>query len=561
MSKNGLAELKKPTNSGNKLAQIQSAKKPGESITATAERMGIAEEELGEYLSEHYQMPFIELADFEVDQTALSALTAEQCRKHNVLPISRAGNTLVVAFSDPTNLFIRDDIAYITRCKIEPVVATEKGIRKALEKYYPETAQDAGDILSEIETVDEEEANRGLGMDLEDSDAPVVKFVNVMLGEAVKEGVSDIHIEPYEKAVRVRFRKDGQLIEKYKPPVSIGGAISSRIKVLAKMDLAERRKPQDGRIKLRFKDKGDIDFRVNVLPVVDGEKVVMRILDKSKVQGVKLMDLGFDEAQLSMLQAAIQKPQGLILVTGPTGSGKTTTLYASLQEIHDPTINISTAEDPVEFKLAGINQTQVHADIGYTFAEALRAFLRQDPDVILVGEIRDTETAEISFKASSTGHLVLSTLHTNDAPGTVSRLLEMGIPAYMITSTVELVLAQRLLGRICQACKKEDKVDISVMSRLNLKEKDIAGIKFYKGAGCEACSGTGVKGRVAVYEFMVMTDILKDSIGKSLTPIELKKAALRGGMKSLRMSAIDKAKQGTIALSEVLNGTMQDPLL
>lgn len=561
MSKNGLAELKRSTNSGNKIAQIQSAKRPGESITATAERLGMAEEELGEQLSEHYQMPFIELADFEVDQAALASLTAEQCRKHSVLPISRAGNTLVVAFSDPTNLFIRDDIAYNSKCKIEAVVATEKSIRKALEKYYPESSQDAGDILSEIENVDDEDQNKNLSAAAEDSDAPVIKFVNVMMGEAVKDGVSDIHIEPYEKSIRVRFRKDGQLIEKYKPPVSIGSAISSRIKVLAKMDLAERRKPQDGRIKLRFKDKGDIDFRVNVMPVVDGEKVVMRILDKSKVQGVKLMDLGFEEAQLKMLQSAIQKPQGMILVTGPTGSGKTTTLYASLQEIHDPTINISTAEDPVEFKLAGINQTQVHPDIGYTFAEALRAFLRQDPDVILVGEIRDSETAEISFKASSTGHLVLSTLHTNDAPGTISRLLEMGIPSYMITSTVELVLAQRLLGRICSGCKKEDKADVSIMSRLNLKEKDIAGIKFFKGTGCEQCAGTGIKGRVAVYEFMVLTDILKDAIGKSTTPIELKKAALRGGMKSLRMTAIDKAKQGIVSLGEVFNGTMQDPIL
>lgn len=562
VSKNGLAELKKvPTTSGNKLAQIQSSKKPGESLTAAAERMGIVDSELGEYLSEHYQMPFIELADFEVDATALASLSAEQCRKHNVIPISKSGTTLVVAFADPTNLFVRDDIAYVTRCKIEPVVATESGIRKALEKYYPDTSQGAGDILGEIEHVDEEAEARGLGMDLENSDAPVVKFVNVMLAEAVKDGVSDVHIEPYEKSVRVRFRKDGQLIEKYKPPVSIGGAISSRIKVLAKLDLAERRKPQDGRIKLRFKDKGDVDFRVNCMPVVDGEKVVMRILDKSKVQNVKLVDLGFDEGQLSMLSSAIQKPQGLILVTGPTGSGKTTTLYASLQEIHDPTINISTAEDPVEFKLAGINQTQVNPDIGYSFAEALRAFLRQDPDVILVGEIRDSETAEIAFKASSTGHLVMSTLHTNDAPGTVSRLIEMGVPTYMITSTVELILAQRLLGRICPNCKKEDKVDISVMSRLNLKEKDVAGIKFYKGAGCESCSGTGVKGRVAVYEFMIMSDVLKDAIGKATTPIELKKAAIRGGMKSLRISAFEKAKQGVISLTEVLNGTMQDPAI
>ncbi len=294
-------------------------------------------------------------------------------------------------------------------------------------------------------------------------------------------------------------------------------------------------------------------------PVVDGEKVVMRIMDKSKITNIKLTELGFTQPQFAVLQAAIQKPQGLILVTGPTGSGKTTTLYASLQEIHDTTINISTAEDPVEFKLTGINQTQVQPDIGYTFAEALRAFLRQDPDVILVGEIRDTETAEISFKAASTGHLVLSTLHTNDAPGTVSRLIEMGIPGYMITSTVELILAQRLVGKICAACKVEDRVDSNLLAQLNIKAKDIQDIKFYKGQGCETCSGTGIKGRVAIYEFLPISDEIKDAVMAGATPLELKRAALRGGMKSLRMSAIENAKQGKISLIEVLNGTMQDP--
>lgn len=560
MSKNGLAAIKNGS-TGNKLAEIQSVKKPGETITSAAERLGVPGDELGEYLSEHYQMPFIELADFEVDTAALACLTADHCKKHIVIPISKSGSTLVVAFADPTNLFIRDDIAFVTRCKIESVVATEKSIRKAIDKYYPEASVDAGDILSEMDADEEAAQNDAIGMNLEDSDSPVVKFVNVMLAEAVKEGVSDIHVEPYEKVIRVRFRKDGNLVEKYKPPVSIGAAISSRIKVIARLDLAERRKPQDGRIKLKFKDKGDVDFRVNVLPVADGEKVVLRILDKSKIQNVKLADLGFDPQQLELLRTAIQKPQGLILVTGPTGSGKTTTLYASLQEVHDPTINISTAEDPIEFKLQGMNQTQVNPDIGYSFADALRAFLRQDPDVILVGEIRDTETAEVSFKASSTGHLVLSTLHTNDAPGTVSRLIEMGIPTYMITSTVELILAQRLMGRICAACKKEDKVDEATLKLLGIKAKDIEGIKFYKGTGCEVCSGTGIKGRVAVYEFMLMSDTLKEAIGRQAPPLELKIAALKGGMKSLRMSAIEKARQGMISLTEALSGTMQDPQL
>jgi len=555
VSKGGLAV--KPETS-NKLAQIQSVKKPNESLTSAADRLGIKGEELGEYLSEFYQLPFINLADFEVDLAALDSLSAEQCRKYTVLPISKSGTTLVIAFADPTNLFVRDDIAYLTRCKVEPVVATEKSIKKALEKYFPE-GQVAGDILSEMEAEQDETVQVGTGMDLEDSDAPVVKFVNVMLTEAVKEAVSDIHVEPYERTVRVRFRRDGTLIEKYRPPVSIGAAISSRLKVLARLDLAERRKPQDGRIKLRFKEKGDVDFRVSVLPVVDGEKVVLRILDKTKVTGVKLEELGMNEAQLSILNAALDKPQGMILVTGPTGSGKTTTLYASLQKIHDASINISTAEDPVEFKLSGINQTQVHPEIGFSFAEALRSFLRQDPDVILVGEIRDTETAEVSFKASSTGHLVLSTLHTNDAPGTISRLLEMGIPAYLITATVELILAQRLVGRICEQCKVQDDLDSSVLSRLNIKEKDIQGITFYKGMGCEHCAGTGIRGRVAIYEFLVLSDHMKACIGKNLTPMELKIEAIKTGMKTLRMSAFERAKEGLIALTEVLNGTMQDP--
>jgi type IV pilus assembly protein PilB len=555
VSKNNLAEVKKPSG---KLAHVQANRRTNESLTAAAERLGMTQQQLGEELGEFYQMPFIDLSDFEIDQAAVAILSVEQCRKYSVMPLSRAGNTLVVAFSDPTNLFMRDDISYITKCKIEPVVATESGIQKAISKYYAK-ADVQEDYLNDLENEDIAEETKSTHISSSADEAPVVKFVNMMLTEAVKDGASDIHVEPYEKSIRIRFRKDGQLFEKYRPPNNIASAISSRLKVLAKLDLAERRKPQDGRIKLKFKDKGDVDFRVNVLPVVDGEKVVMRIMDKSKITNIKLTELGFTPDQYAVLQAVLQKPQGLILVTGPTGSGKTTTLYASLQEIHDSTINISTAEDPVEFKLTGINQTQVQPDIGYTFAEALRAFLRQDPDVILVGEIRDTETAEISFKAASTGHLVLSTLHTNDAPGTVSRLIEMGIPGYMITSTVEIILAQRLVGKICPACKAEDRVDPGLLTKLNLNPKDLKDIKFYKGQGCETCSGTGIKGRVAIYEFLPISDAIKEAVMANATPLDLKRAAIRGGMKSLRMSAVEKAKLGLISLMEVLNSTMQDP--
>ncbi|MBY0316141.1 MAG: Flp pilus assembly complex ATPase component TadA [Bdellovibrionales bacterium] len=557
MSKLAVADKKAAASDSNKLVQIQGSKKPNESLTVAANRLGVEDEQLGAYLSEYYQLPFIDLNDFEIDKDAINLLTGDQCRKYCIMPISKSGSTLVIAFADPSNLFMRDDIAYITKCKIEPVVATEKAIRVAQERYYPEN-QNVNQLFSDVEEIDEKSAV--MGVESEDGDAPVIKFVNAMFYEAVKDGVSDIHIEAYEKSVRVRFRKDGMLIEKYRPPVSLGSALSSRIKVIAKLDLAERRKPQDGRIKLRFKDKGEIDFRVNIMPVVDGEKVVMRILDKSKVTGIKLLDLGFDDSQLATLKAAIEKPQGMILVTGPTGSGKTTTLYASLQEINDPAINISTAEDPVEFKIEGMNQTQTNSDIGYNFADALRAFLRQDPDVILVGEIRDTETAEIAFKAASTGHLVMSTLHTNDSPGTVSRLLEMGIPGYLITATIELVLAQRLVGKICGKCKKEDKVTNDTLLRLGMKEADVKGITFYKGGGCEDCLGTGVKGRVAVYEFMVMTDVLKDAIMKGATPVELRRAAIAGGMKTLRQSALERAKKGLISLTEVIQGTMKDPV-
>jgi type IV pilus assembly protein PilB len=556
VSKNALADAKKT----NKLAQVQAHRKANESLAAAAARLGITQQELGEELAEFYQMPFIDLADFEIDQSSLGSLSIDQCKKYCVMPISKSGTTLVVAFADPSNLFMRDDISYVTKCKIEPVVATEAGIKKAIDKYYQEVGSDAGDILSEMSSEEDDEVSKISTVSSAD-EAPVVKFVNMMLTDAIKENASDIHVEPYEKSIRIRFRKDGQLIEKYRPPTNLASAISSRLKVMARLDLAERRKPQDGRIKIKFKDKGDVDFRVNILPVVDGEKVVMRIMDKSKITGIKLTELGFTPEQYAVLQASIQKPQGLILVTGPTGSGKTTTLYASLQEIHDPTINISTAEDPVEFKLTGINQTQMQPEIGYTFAEALRAFLRQDPDVILVGEIRDKETAEISFKAASTGHLVLSTLHTNDAPGTVSRLIEMGIPGYMITSTVELILAQRLVGKICSACKVEDKVNADSLARLNINPKDVKDIKFYKGQGCEACSGTGIKGRVAIYEFLPISDAIKDAVMANATPLDLKRAALRGGMQSLRMSAIDKAKAGLISLIEVINSTMQDPEL
>lgn len=563
MSKKNLAVVRpdKKDPVQEKIELIKASKRPNESLSKALERVGgVTEDQLGEYLSEKHQVPLIDLGQFDIDQVAISTLDGPFCRKNNVIPISKAGNTIVVAFADPGNLYVKDELAYLTKSKVEIVVALEKDIERAIAKYYPEekVTVDARDILGEMDDNDVDDLD-DLDEDADEADVPIIKFVNAMLKEAVLTGVSDIHIEVYEKSLRVRFRKDGQLVEKYAPPVNMGGAITARIKVMSKMDISERRRPQDGRIKLRVAGKGTIDFRVNALPVADGEKVVLRILDKSAVVGVELTSLGFSEDQLEVLMEAIRKPQGMVLVTGPTGSGKTTTLYASLQKIHDPSINISTAEDPVEFKIEGINQTQINHEIDFNFSSALRAFLRQDPDVILVGEIRDKETAEISFKAANTGHLVLSTLHTNDAPGTISRLMEMGVAGYVITSSLELILAQRLLRRICKDCKQVEKVDERVFKQLGISEDEMKNCKFYHGVGCDTCMGTGTKGRVGVYEFLNISHKVKSAILAGANPVELKVAAMKDGMQTLRQSAIQKAKEGVVSLPSVLTGTMKDP--
>lgn len=512
-------------------------------------------------MSETHNAPAMNLANFEIDPEALKLMTGDQCQKHKAIPISRAGSNLVVAFADPSNIFSRDDIAFITRCKIQVVVALEKEIEGAIEKYYSVSMGDeVASVLTQMEVTGVEEgAVVGPNIELDKSDDPVIRFVNMMLVDAIKTGVSDIHVEPYENYLRVRFRKDGQLVEKYRPPAAISAAIASRLKVMSRLDITEKRKPQDGRIKIRVPGRKDsVDFRVSVLPTVAGEKVVMRILDKSNLK-LDLRDLGFEEEELEKFLAAIRRPQGLVLVTGPTGSGKTTTLYSALYELHDVSKNISTAEDPVEFNIQGINQTQMKPDIGYNFSDALRSFLRQDPDIILVGEIRDLVTAEVSFKAASTGHLVLSTLHTNDATKTVDRLINMGVPPFLVTSTVELILAQRLLSKICQHCKVEDKVTADVLKSAGVPAHQMDGFVCYKGAGCPKCEGRGRSGRVAVYEVMPMSDHLRDGILSGVTPLELRRAAIRGGLSTLRQSALVKAKKGLVSMEDVLNKTMADP--
>ncbi|CAN5426314.1 type IV-A pilus assembly ATPase PilB [soil metagenome] len=536
-------------------------KRNGGRLTSALVRLGhMNDKELAEFLGSQYNVPAVDLEHFEIDEVALAAVTREICEKHLVIPVSRAGDTLVVAFSDPSNLFVRDDLRFITKCKIEVVVAAENSIAKAIEKYY-KRGQDMGRLVDEMETSEEAlnftQSLEALSLDKDSESGPIVKFVNIMLAESIKLKASDIHIEPYEKRFRVRFRIDGLLHEKIQPPPGVAAGLTSRLKIMSRLDIAERRKPQDGRLKVKTAAGQEVDFRVSVLPTLFGEKVVMRLLDKGNLK-LDMTKLGFEEDDLKAFREKINEPQGLVLVTGPTGSGKTVTLYSALQSLNDPQVNISTAEDPVEFNLDGINQVQVNADIGFDFADALRSFLRQDPDIILVGEIRDLTTAQVAFKAASTGHLVLSTLHTNDAPGTVSRLLDMGVAPYVITSTVSLVLAQRLAGRVCERCKEPQKIEKAMLIKAGVPEAEVESYETMRGAGCANCNGSGVKGRVAMYEVMLMTDTLRDAILTGQGPVEIKKAALRGGMRSLRKAGLMKLKKGEISFEQLVGMTVSD---
>lgn len=564
--KKGIGELLVRENIVN-IAQLEEARKDQK---ATGGRLGSAlvrlghvnDKELADFLSRHYEVPAIDLDQFEIDELALKTIPKEMCEKHMVIPVSRTDNILIVAFSDPSNMFIRDDLSFVSRCKIEVVVAPETQIQKAIEKYFRGSKGDLGSIVTEMENSDEA-LNFTASLQaqlLEGGDAelgPLVKFVNLMLSEAIRLKASDIHIEPYEKRLRVRYRIDGLLHEKVQPPPGLAAGLASRIKIMARLDIAERRRPQDGRIKVKTASGLDVDFRVSVLPTLFGEKIVMRLLDKSNLK-LDMTKLGFEPDDLEAFQQKLNDPQGLVLVTGPTGSGKTTTLYSALATVNDPQINISTAEDPVEFNLDGINQVQVHQDIGFTFAEALRSFLRQDPDVILVGEIRDLETAEIAFKAASTGHLVLSTLHTNDAPATISRLLDMGVQPYLITSTVSLIVAQRLAGRVCEKCKSSQRVEPDVLIAAGARPEEVSQYEVTRGDGCSVCNGSGIKGRVAIYEVMQMSTPLREIILKGGSPVDIKRAALKGGMRSLRQAALMKLKTGQISLEQVLTNTVKD---
>ena len=522
----------------------------------------VKESVLLQVLSEQHGVPAMKLSEFVIDSDVIKLIPPEVAEKYMVLPISLKNAILIVAMTDPSNIFALDDLKFLTGFRVEPFVAADEAIMTAIDYYY-QTATSTESLLSDFEDADVEHIDISENFNVnelaqESEDAPVIKLVNAVLSEAVERGASDIHIESYEKSFRIRYRVDGTLSEVMKPPMKMRNAIVSRIKIMAKLDIAERRMPQDGRIKLKMGKNREMDYRVSVLPTLFGEKVVMRLLDKSNLQ-LDMTKLGFDEQQIVDFKEGIYKPYGMVLVTGPTGSGKTTTLYSALSELNKVTENISTAEDPVEFNLEGINQVQIHEDIGLNFAAALRSFLRQDPDIILVGEIRDFETAEIGIKAALTGHMVLSTLHTNDAPSTINRLLNMGIEPFLVSSAVNLIVAQRLARKICPDCKEPaTHVSEEMLAKLGPVPEGFHDAVLYKGRGCDTCNGSGHKGRIALYEVMSMLEPLKELVLQGASSIEIKREAINLGMKTLRQSGIQKMIQGVTTLEEVLRSSVRD---
>src|SRR5689334_15262042 len=541
-------------------AQEESQKSGARIGTALIKTGAIEESKLTDFLSKQYGVPAINLKDFDIDPEIIKLVSKEVAEKHLVIPVNRAGPSLIVAMCDPSNIYAVDDLKFLTGYNIEPVVASEPAIREAIEKYYAEKGPSLEDIVGEvtedIEVAHEEEVNIEEAAKAAD-DAPVVKLVNLILLDAIKKGASDIHIEPYEKDFRVRFRIDGVMYDVMKPPMKLRNAIISRLKIMADLDISERRLPQDGRIKIKIGGGKEMDFRVSVCPTLFGEKVVLRLLDKSNLQ-LDMTKLGFDATPLKWFKEAIDRPYGMVLVTGPTGSGKTTTLYSALASLNTVDVNISTAEDPVEFNFAGINQVQMHEDIGLNFAAALRSFLRQDPDTIMIGEIRDFETAEIGVKAALTGHLVLSTLHTNDAPGTVSRLLNMGIEPFLVTTSLNLILAQRLCRKLCQECKKPLEVDSQSLIDAGVPPDRIGTFSPFGPAGCRECNDRGYRGRVAVYELMPFWDGLKELVINGASAAELKQEAIRLGMQTLRAAGLAKMMNGVTTLEEVVANTAPD---
>lgn len=537
-------------------------RKNGQKLSQVLVQQGMVKDiQILKGLEKHYALPGVDLNTFSIQPGVTELVSRDYCEKNQLIPIQKVGDTtLVVAMLDPSQVQVRDDLRFLTRRKIQVVIATELGISSAIDKYFGANVRD---IVKEVEDQMDGDADivltssESIDATADGDEGPIIKFVNAILSEAIRKKASDIHFEPYEKRFRVRYRVDGNMVEATSQPASSGSAIASRLKIMSKLDIAEKRRPQDGRIKVRYKGGKDMDFRVSVMPTIWGEKVVCRLLDKSNLQ-LDMTKLGFEPEDLEIFKDILKRPQGMVLITGPTGSGKTTTIYSALYELNQPDVNISTAEDPVEFNLEGINQMQVNTEIGLTFAAALRTFLRQDPDIIMVGEIRDLETAEISAKAASTGHLVVSTLHTNDAPQTISRLVEMGVAPFVVTSTIELIVAQRLVGKICDSCRTPAEVSDQVLLDIGVEPTEVKEYRVFKGRGCNVCNGSGIKGRIAIFEVMVMSDKIKEAVLNGFTAAQLRSLARQEGMRTLRRSALLKLRRGETSVQEVLNSSVRD---
>jgi len=518
---------------------------------------------LVQFLAKQFRVPAVDLSQNSIDPSSLSTITPETARQYGVIPIKRVGRTLTLAMSDPTNVYALEDIRFHTGLDVEPVVTTESSIQNALNRYYPaETSlkpvideMDTGEIeVMEMETEIEDEDISQLATS--GKSAPVTKLVNYLITDAVRLGASDIHIEPYDKTIRVRFRVDGVLQEMMSPPLRLKNAIVSRVKIMAELDIAERRIPQDGRIKLKVRGKM-IDLRVSIVPTTFGEKVVMRILDQSGLM-VNMNELGFEEAPLRRFHAALENTHGILLVTGPTGSGKSTTLYSALSRLNTPNVHILTVEDPIEYNVKGINQVQVNEEIGLTFARALRAFLRQSPNIVMVGEIRDAETAEIAIRAALTGHLVLSTIHTNDAPSTINRLIDMGTEPFLVAAAVSLIQAQRLVRKICSKCKEPQELDPRLVSEAGIDAKLVEGITPMHGRGCSECNNTGYKGRIAITEVMPVTPEIRVRILERSSTSAIMQLAKEQGMTTLREDVLIKLKKGVTTIQELIRTTAMD---
>ena len=532
----------------------------------------LTEDILHSVLTRQFGVSLVDLSTCDVEPEVVKLLPRECVVRYQVMPVRRSGNVLSVAMNDPNDVLVLDDLRFRTGCKIDPLLAHESDIREAIDRYYgthkdlelkkvfddmpvaaPEDTENLQLLAEEDVSLDPEALKQ------QSEEAPIIRLVNFILVDSLRSGASDVHIEPFERELRVRFRIDGVLKTVMNPPIKLKDAITSRIKIMAKANISEKRVPQDGRIRIRTRLEGkakEIDFRVSVLPTLFGEKIVLRLLDKGNLM-FDMVRLGFEPESLKKFERAIYKPFGMVLVTGPTGSGKTNTLYSAISQLNKPDTNIMTAEDPVEFNLFGINQVQIHEQVGLTFAATLRSFLRQDPNIILVGEIRDLETAEIAIKASLTGHLVLSTLHTNDAPSTISRLLNMGIEPFLVATSVQLICAQRLVRRICKNCKQETQAPSpAALAELGFEPQEIDGLKVFRGAGCKVCNGSGYKGRVGLYEVMEITPEVKEAIIMNVTSVELKKVAVANGMITLRRSGLQKVREEVTTIEEVVRETV-----